>query len=429
MKARARLSRRVAPVMLFPAAAGFLCAGGHYWTGLACLFLACLFARRLFAFQSRAIKDVRRFIDAIRFSEFNVSFRGCDGKGVVDELAPDMEEALERFSARLRKMEADRNFHDALLNRVDAGIIVVERSGTIPWINKSALDVFGKPCPRHLDDLKSVSPELPPALADLLPGETRIIRLERDARPCQLAVTAMLFMVEGRELKLISMKNVQEILEENESDAWKRLTRVLTHEIMNSLAPVISLSETFASRDDENREMMHDAMMAIHRRSKGLVDFVHNYKRLTSVPLPLPTTFPVAPWLEEIGRLLDASGHAFSSAVRPAGMLLEADRALMSQVLINLIKNARESIPPSRQPRVEVEVSLDEYRRPVITVSDNGEGILPDVLDKIFVPFFTTKPNGSGIGLTICRQIISLHGGRLSVHSAPDKGARFTIKL
>ncbi|MDR0765604.1 MAG: ATP-binding protein [Odoribacteraceae bacterium] len=427
MKYRDRLSWHLVPVLAFPAATGATLALECYWGVAVCAAFSVFFTRRLFTFQSRTVRDVKRFIDAVRFSEFNVSFRA--GRGLPDELAGDMQEAVERFSTRLRRMESERNFHDALLNRVDTGIIAIDRSGSIPWINKAALDVFGKPCPRCLADLESVSPGLPAALSALHPGETRVIRVERETRPWQLAATAISFTSEGRTLKLISMKNVQSLLEENESDAWKKLTRVLTHEIMNSLAPVISLSETFSTRDDENQEMIYTAMQAIHRRSRGLVDFIHNYKKLTSVPRPVIAPFPADGWLEEISQLLRAGGRAFTFTVRPPGMLVEADRALMSQVLINLVMNAGESVPPGRRPVVEVDVSRNEYRRAIIRVSDNGEGILPGVMDKIFVPFFTTKPNGSGIGLSICRQVVNLHGGQLSVHSEPDKGSVFTIKL
>ncbi|GHT49114.1 sensor histidine kinase [Bacteroidia bacterium] len=372
---------------------------------------------------------MKRLIDAVRFAEFNISFKNFSDKGLAPELIPAMETSIAHFNQRLRKMEVEQNFYDSLLNRIDFGIIVVDKQGKINWINKAALDVFGKPQPRVLSDLKSVSPDLPKTLDQLIPRETKILRLEQEKTVHQLAVTAIYFISEGRELKLISLKNIQSVLEESESDAWKKLIRVLTHEIMNSLTPIISLSDTFSELNDENREWLSRAMQTIHRRSKGLVDFVNNYKKLTHIPQPVITHFPAREWIDDIARLLKADGFVFDYSVQPQDISIEADRGLMEQVLINLVKNACESAPPDKPVAVQVAVSKNEYQRPVIQVSDTGEGILPEVLDKIFVPFFTTKTAGSGIGLSICRQIVSLHGGTISVQSEPEKGSIFTIQL
>jgi nitrogen fixation/metabolism regulation signal transduction histidine kinase len=387
------------------------------------------FCRRLFLFQERTVKDMKRLIESIRFAEFNVSFKNFSKQGLAPELILNMEDSISHFNKRLRKMEAEQNFYDILLNRIDFGIIVVDKRGKINWINKAALDVLGKPQPRTLSDLKSVSPDLPETLDRMLPRETKIIRIEQGKTVYQMAVTAIYLISEGRELKLISLKNIQSVLEESESDAWKKLIRVLTHEIMNSLTPIISLSETFSEPNDENREWLSRAMQTIHRRSKGLVDFVNNYKKLTHIPQPVMSRFPAREWIDDIARLLKADGFVFDSSVHPQDIVIEADRGLMEQVLINLIKNACESAPPDKSVTVKVSISKNEYQRPVIHVSDNGEGILPEVLDKIFVPFFTTKTSGSGIGLSICRQIVNLHGGTISVKSEPEKGSIFTIQL
>jgi nitrogen fixation/metabolism regulation signal transduction histidine kinase len=416
-------------VVTFSIATGCTLCLGFYWLSALCAIVAIVFIRRLFLFQSRTVKDVKRLIEAIRFSEFNISFKNFTEKGLASELIPYMEASIENFNAKLRKMEAEQNFYDGLLNRIDSGIIVVDKSENIKWINKAALDVFGKPQPRVLADLKSVSPDLPGTLTKLIPRETKIIRIERKKEKLQLAVTAIFFMLDGKELKLISLKNIQSVLDESESDAWKKLIRVLTHEIMNSLTPIISLSETFSESNEENREWMIRAMQTIHRRSKGLVDFVSNYKKLTHIPTPVFSRFPAGEWMDDICRLLKADGYIFNYTVHPQNIIIEADRGLMEQVMINMIKNACESSLPNRPVAVNVSVSKNDYQRPLIKVSDNGEGILPEVMDKIFVPFFTTKTKGSGIGLNICRQIVNLHGGVISVQSEPEKGSCFTIQL
>ena len=198
---------------------------------------------------------------------------------------------------------------------------------------------------------------------------------------------------------------------------------------MNSLTPVISLSETFAAPDDDNREQLYHAMQAIHRRSRGLVDFVGNYRKLTLIPSPVIAKFSAREWIGDLCRLLKADGLAFTFSLFPEDIFVEADRGLMEQALINLIKNACEAAPPGKRTQVEGYITKNEYQRPLIRVSDDGEGILPEVMDKIFVPFFTTNANGSGIGLSLCRQIVNLHGGHLSVRSEAGKGSSFSISL
>jgi nitrogen fixation/metabolism regulation signal transduction histidine kinase len=430
MKAyKSKLLARILWVVVFSAATGILLTIKCYWTGVLCASVATACIYRLFLFQERTVKDMKRLVESIRFSEFNISFKNFSRRGLAPELILNMEDAISHFNRKLRKMEAEQNFYDSLLNRIDFGVLVVDKQGKVNWINKAALDVFGKPQPHVLSDLKNVSPDLPETLDRLIPRETKIIRIEQEKVVHQLAVTAIYFILEGKELKLISLKNIQSVLEESESDAWKKLIRVLTHEIMNSLTPIISLSETFSELNEENREWLSRAMQTIHRRSKGLVDFVNNYKKLTHIPQPVTTRFLACEWIDDIAHLLKADGYVFDYSVQPQDIVIEADRSLMEQVLINLIKNACESAPPDKPVSVQLAVSKNEYQRPVIQVSDTGQGILPEVLDKIFVPFFTTKTAGSGIGLSICRQIINLHGGTISVQSEPELGSVFTIQL
>lgn len=424
-----KLSFRILWVVLSATAMGFILFFKLYWLSFLCFIFTCWFIYRLFLFQSRTIKDMNRLVEAIRFSEFNISFQHFVEEGLAPELIPKMEKSIDSFNRRLREMVSEQSFYEILLNRIDFGILILDKYKRVSWINKAALDIFGKPQPHFLTDLKSVSPDLPDILDSLYSKETKIIRIEREKKIHQLAVTAILFFIEDKELKLISLKNIQSVLEESESDAWKKLIRVLTHEIMNSLTPIISLSETFSEPTDENRELLNRAMQTIHRRSKGLVDFVNNYKKLTHIPQPFITQFSASEWIEDISRLLKADGFMFDYSVQPENIPIAADRSLMEQVLINLIKNACESVSSGKPVSVRVTVSKNEYQRPLIRVSDNGEGILPDVMDQIFVPFFTTKINGSGIGLSICRQIINLHGGTISVQSDPDKGSCFTIVL
>lgn len=226
----------------------------------------------------------------------------------------------------------------------------------------------------------------------------------------------------------------QSVVNEAETEAWQKLIRVLTHEIMNSIAPIISLSETVTERAEENGmnekeyEVMRQAMQTIHRRSKGLLDFVENYRKLTRIPAPVYQPFLLSGLFDDLTELLHTDGIPFTSSIKPETLRIHADRVLIEQVLINLIKNAAEACQEIETPEIRLEAFQRENRIHII-VSDNGAGIIPEALDKIFVPFFTTKTGGSGIGLSICRQIINRHGGTISVHSVQGEGTAFAIKL
>lgn len=224
------------------------------------------------------------------------------------------------------------------------------------------------------------------------------------------------------------------VVAEAETDAWQKLIRVLTHEIMNSIAPIISLSETVTERattngmNERDYAIMLQAIQTIHRRSKGLLDFVENYRKLTRIPTPTLQIFPVTDLFGDIRKLVSGEKVPVDFSLRQPELRIYADRVMIEQVLINLLKNAVEACSDSPSPEVRVEA----FRRdgmPVITVSDNGSGIVPEALDKIFVPFFTTKPGGSGIGLSVCRQIMNRHGGNILVSSEMEKGTVFTLQF
>jgi nitrogen fixation/metabolism regulation signal transduction histidine kinase len=424
-----KLFLRIAITILSSIAFGYFFSKQFYWAGGISALVVLWSVRLLFSFQKRNTKDMKRLINAIQFSEFNIRFENFSARGLSPKLISGMETAIAHFNSKLLKMETEQDFYNTLLNRIDFSIIVVDKQEKIKWINKSALDLFEKSQLKELEDLRKISSTLPQTLRDLLPKETKIIKIGEEETTQQLAVTAVYFVSEGERLKLISLKNIQTVLEESESEAWKKLIRVLTHEIMNSITPIISLAETFASPDEEVQKMLPQAMQTIHRRSKGLVDFVHNYQKLSRIPNPMMTTFSASEMMSDIFNLLKTNGLTFSYSVNPPDILLKVDRAQIEQVMINLIKNACEAVANQPNPQVTVEIGYNENHRPTIKVTDNGEGILPEVVENIFTPFFTTKTNGSGIGLSICRQIVQLHGGSISVQSEVDKGSCFRVVL
>jgi nitrogen fixation/metabolism regulation signal transduction histidine kinase len=428
---RTRFIIKMSVIIVLSITGGILLAYRNYWASIAVFSAGLILSVRAYLYATRAIADVKRLISAIRYSETNISFEKAIGKGLPGELAREMQTSINRFKEKVLQTESEYLFYDSLLQRIDSGIIVSDGNRNIKWINRAAMDIFGKPQPRELSDLKHVSPELPVILERLFPGEVALIKLEKENVENRYAVTATFFSGQGKDMKLITLKNIQPALESHESESWRKLIQVLTHEMMNSMAPVISLSETLSEvSENVDREQylnMSRAMQAIHRRSRGLMDFVQNYRKLTQIPEPVPEDFPAKEILSDIDRLLKSNGIEFTYTVVPENMMLHADRAQMEQVLINLIKNAHEAQKDNEMSEITVSVYHNEYRKPVIEVVDKGYGIIPEVMDKVFVPFFTTKTGGSGIGLSICRQIMHLHRGNIHVRSEPDKGTKITL--
>lgn len=227
------------------------------------------------------------------------------------------------------------------------------------------------------------------------------------------------------------------MMEEAEVKAWQKLISVLTHEIMNSIAPIISLSETLSEPEgsstieepdkEERYRIMQQAMETIHRRSKGLLSFVENYRKLTRLPTPVKQPIPLNNLFKSIQHLVAPAGIAFSYSVYPTQLILNADKEMMEQLLINLLKNANEACDGMTEKRIELKAEM-VGETVQLTVSDNGQGISPEAMDKIFIPFYSTKASGSGIGLSLCRQIVTRHKGKISVYS-DARGTLFKIEF
>ena len=219
------------------------------------------------------------------------------------------------------------------------------------------------------------------------------------------------------------------VLERNEMEAWQKLIRVLTHEIMNSITPIISLSETLSEREmtEKNYPVMRQGMQTIHRRSKGLLEFVENYRKLTRLPAPVRRPVSIRELLQDLKKLF--SEEYIHIELPETDRTLQIDRIQIEQVLINLIKNAKEACSKKEEPLIEIRMVPAFSWQCLITIRDNGGGIMPEVQDKIFVPFFTTKTSGSGIGLSLCKQIMNRHGGNITVQSTVGQGSCFTLQF
>jgi len=370
--------------------------------------------------QFKQIILLRRLTDGLRYNDMMQTFHPPFKNKIMNEWAKELSESLKDFRGRLLAEEIKHQYYENLLNKVDTAVLVTDKAGHIEWMNQAAVT--------HLGQIS----QLPEALlrASAI-NDIPIIRIEQNSTVLEMAISCTKFVTQGKEQQIISLKNIHSVLERNEMEAWQKLIRVLTHEIMNSITPIISLSETLSERGipkllgEKEYSIMLQAMQTIHRRSKGLLEFVENYRRLTRIPTPVCTKVSITELCMDLKKLFPEEYIHFE--IPSSDLTLYIDRAQIEQVLINLLKNAREACGRQSDKDIRVEVIISPAGNKLLTVSDNGEGILPDVLDKIFVPFFTTKTSGSGIGLSLCKQIMTLHEGSINVKSESGKGSKFIL--
>ena len=403
-----------------------------------CVFFSCVLVLVIIVclvdIYSRSIRRMTRMIESVRYGDFSLSF-SANGRNEMDrKLVEDLNEVIVRFRSELSEKEEKYQYFETLLDSVDTSVLVADKQGKVVWMNQAGMQDLCGHAIHQLDELKMLNPDFPILIDALQPREVKVIRIYKEDLMQDMAVTVTEYATRTADLRLINLKNIRSILEENEMEAWQKLVRVLTHEIMNSITPIISLSDTMCERaiqqgmDEES--MMLQGMKTIHRRSKGLLNFVENYRKLSRLASPVLAPVKVGELLGDIQKLFPSSKVRYIYKVEDECRKLMIDRSQMEQVLINLLKNASEACEESPNPEVVVETTYQEEKHIFqLSVTDNGCGILPDVLDRIFIPFFTTKSTGSGIGLSLCKQIVTMHGGSIRVTSEIEKGSCFVVKM
>lgn len=393
----------------------------HLWFSTTIGIILLIFTSvHLYHMQFKQLALLRRLTDGLRYNDMMQTFHPPFKNKIMNEWAQELSETLKDFRGRLLAEEVKHQYYENLLNKVDTAVLVADKTGNIEWMNQAAITHLG-----------SIS-QLPDTLQKTtVANDTPVIRIEQNGTVLEMAISCTTFATQGKEQQLISLKNIHSVLERNEMEAWQKLIRVLTHEIMNSITPIISLSETLSERGipqqlgEKEYAVMLQAMQTIHRRSKGLLEFVENYRRLTRIPTPIRTQVSVEELFMDLRKLFPEDEIVFD--VPSSNLNLYVDRTQIEQVLINLLKNAHEACSRKADKSIQVKAKTLPTGNTELTITDNGEGILPDVLDKIFVPFFTTKTSGSGIGLSLCKQIMTLHNGNISVKSESGKGSCFTL--
>ncbi len=390
-------------------------------------------------------RELASFLESIRYSEFTRSFQIRNSGSSFDELSAAFNDVMKDFQQVRSEREEHFHYLRSIVQNIDVSILAYQRDGTVEMINPAAKKLFQINVLRNINKLRVLSDELADTLLSIAPGENRLVKVQDEEDILQLALYATEFKVKDKVILLSTIKNIQNVLEEQETAAWQKLIRVLTHEIMNSIAPISSLSSTveqmvkpFTSGEKDTPEIevntlkeIQGALQTINKRSTGLMNFVETYRSLTKIPEPNFTMVPMKELVRNVEVLMrkevQQKNVGLTSAVEPESIELQIDEQMIEQVLINLVKNSLQALAGSPSGTIQIRGFYNKRGRPTIQVIDNGHGILSDVIDKIFIPFFTTKRSGSGIGLSLSRQILRLHGGTITAQSDPKKETVFTM--
>ncbi len=404
--------------------------------GVALLLIAFVSGRRVYREAMRTPGDVLSFLEGLRYDDLSAGVPHRDRGEMHRALSLAVDDVRETIRQTRGEREAQVTYLEAVVRHVGVALIGFDDRGEVTLFNAAARRLLGLPGLGHLSALEVVSGELVQTLQSLDSGRRALVRVAREERTLELVVYASRFQLGGQEQTLASLQDIRQELEEKEMAAWQQLTRVLTHEIMNSMAPIQSLAETtrslLASPSGVDSDIADQALETIGRRASGLVSFVESYRSLSRVPRPTFAIVDANPLLTSIARLMRSSAREAGVALHvdvPSTVDLAADAEQIEQVLINLTLNAIQAASGMPHARVVLSADAGPMGRARLHVADNGPGILPEVQERIFVPFFSTKPGGSGIGLGLSRQIMRLHGGTLTVQSDIGEGATFTLSF
>jgi len=396
----------------------------------------------LIRFIEKTNRNLIRFLESIRHGDFSQLFTDEGYGSSFDELNAAFDEVTGEFRRTRAEKEEYYRYLQTVVQHIGIGIIVYKKNGDVELINTASKRLLNV---THLKNVKSLEPFsslLADTLLSIKSGDKKLVNVESNDELMQFAIYAAEFKLRSHTYTLVSIQNIHSELQEKEMDAWQNLIRVLTHEIMNSVTPIVSLASTAhelvkeSNMTDFTEESLGDienALGTIQKRSQGLLHFVDNYRNLTRIPNPEFSIFPVAELFKRVQQLMggkiEEKGIEFITSVDPATLEMTADPDLIEQALINLVMNAIHVVGDIKGGWIKMTAFMGEQGRIVIQVADNGPGIPEDVLQKIFIPFFTTKREGSGIGLSLSRQIMRLHHGTITVRSKPDIETIFTLRF
>jgi two-component system, NtrC family, nitrogen regulation sensor histidine kinase NtrY len=398
----------------------------------------------IFRFVSQTNRKLTRFLESVKYSDFISGFTSDNklGKSFKD-LNIAFNEVLEAFRKARSEKEEHWQYLNTVVQQVRTGILSYDTEGEVQLMNANAKKFLGVTSIKSIKELIQLNPRLYHAINSVEPGKSE---LYKSSNEMYLTIQATELRIRGTDVKLVTLQNIQPELQKQELEAWQNLTRVLRHEIMNSITPISSLTSTLreildhdmVKKDshwelkDEGADDLREGLSTIENRSRGLIKFIDAYREYTSLPKPKMTTVRLKDLIEKVAQLMKneirKTNIDFHYACSSEYLTIQADSEMIEQVLINLLKNAIEALADTDSPKLILTGHYSDNALK-IEVIDNGPGIIKEAREHIFVPFYTTKRTGSGIGLSLSRQIMQMHNGSLSVESEPDVRTVFTMKF
>jgi nitrogen fixation/metabolism regulation signal transduction histidine kinase len=436
--------RMIVLVSVMTILAWFVTLPGYHGTSLIAAVLVILSALELWHYINRTNKEIARFLDAARYADFSQRFSlGTMGSG-FESLGSTFNDILDGQRSLRAEQEAGNRQLRALIEHVPVPLLTVHGDDSVTLQNNAARRLFGAARLSRLKDLKKFGGGFHDAVAEAVPGNRELVKFTVEGVEYKLTLAATEIIFGTDRQRLISLQDIQTELDESQAQAWHDLVRVLTHEIMNSITPVTSLARTAndvvedvmgkTSPDSDIAEDLvdlRDAVATVARRSDSLMNFVDRYRQITRLAPPVRTRIPLSDLFETTSRLAESEwpegAVLLSQEITPPGLDVYADRDLLEPVLLNLLRNAWQAGTDSEQCRISLRGRLNRRGRVIIEVSDNGPGVPEELSRKIFVPFFTTREGGSGVGLALARQVMIAHGGFIRLATSPDGGARLTL--
>ncbi|MEB0262501.1 MULTISPECIES: ATP-binding protein [unclassified Mucilaginibacter] len=398
----------------------------------------------LIRFNKKAQDEVNQFVESIHYRDFSRHFDVRKAPNELKPLRKGFNDINTTFKLISRERETQYHYLQKILELVDTGILSYEEeTGEISWINEAFKSLISIPYLKTIHSLEKREPVLYKDVIRMKPGEAQVLSITRDQQQVKMLVTASIMRSDEKLYKLIAFQNVSEALDETESKAWSKLLNVMTHEIMNSVAPISSLADTLKNRlqspeiaesiGSGDLEDITLGIETIKRRSEGLLKFTESYRSLNKITKLDLNKLLVRNIFENLASLmrptLEKKNIELEIILRDPALAIEADINLLDQVMINLLVNAIEAVKDREEPRITLSAETQSNNRILVKVTDNGLGMPPELLDKIFIPFFSTRKTGSGIGLSLCKQIMLLHKGNIQAQSTEGKGASFILQF
>ena len=410
----------------------FLCTQQWLLSGVTFLIIIIIFRKILFIYRLSG-KKISYLFNSIDNGDQSFSFSEKWASS-VDEMVNDSLNHINMVLLRTKMEIAQKEkYYELVLDSVNTGIIVIDDMGHVHQTNNEALRLLGLTVFTHVRQLTKVDEKLEELISKACSGERYQISYSNERGTINLLIRVSGMILREKSVRIVAINDINTELDQKEQDSWIRLTKVLTHEIMNSITPITSLSETLLHSYGRDNKELKDGLQVIHSTGNGLISFVESYRKYMHIPSPSPELFYVSDF---IARMIQLACHQNLSAnirvekdINPDDLLLYADESLVGQVVLNLLKNAFEAIGDKKEDGlIRVNSYIGAKEEVIIEVRNNGPVIPPEVQEHIFVPFFTTKEKGSGIGLSVSRQIMRLSGGNLTLKTIPDtKETVFTL--